>query len=140
MFEAADGGWSHPHTLLTDERKSAFTAMSEHQKVFSAHFKGKQVKMIIATVGVQIFDMKRRLVNTLLFTDMPKWTTGKTTRRDGSERVEAQWAALGGTAQTAAHCVRMFMSHEALGIVERRIEGEYTRAILSLHLTPLFFV
>jgi hypothetical protein len=124
MFEAADGGWSHPHTLLTDERKSAFTAMSEHQKVFSAHFKGKQVKMIIATVGVQIFDMKRRLVNTLLFTDMPKWTTGKTTRRDGS----------------AAHCVRVFMSHEALGIVERRIEGEYTRAILSLHLTPLFFV
>ena len=73
--------------------------MSEHQKVFAANFKGKPVKMIIATVGVQIFDMKRRLVNTLLFTDMPKWTTGKTTRRDGS----------------AAHCVRVFMSHETLG-------------------------
>ena len=110
----------------SDQRELYLGALnsSEHQKVFSAHFKGKQVRMIIATVGVQIFDMKRRLVNTLLFTDMPKWTTGKTTRRDGS----------------AAHCVRVFMSHEALGIVERRIEGEYTRAILSLHLTPLFFV
>ena len=120
MFEAGDGAWPNPRPLLTDERKSAFTAMSEHQKVFAANFKGKQVKIIIATVGVQIFDMKRRLVNTLLFTDLPKWTTGKTTQRDGS----------------AAHYVRVFMSHEALGIVERRIEGEYTRAIYC-HYTPL---
>jgi hypothetical protein len=90
------------------ERKSAFTAMSEHQKVFFASFKGKKVKMIIATVGVQIFDMKRRLVNTLLFTDMPKWAHGKTIRRDHHDD----------------HWVHLFMSSEALGMVERRLEGK----------------
>ena len=88
--------------------------MSEHQKVFFATFKGKKVKMIIATVGVQIFDMKRRLVNTLLFTDMPKWAHGhfscrKSIRRDHHDD----------------HWVHLFMSHTALGMVERRLEGKH---------------
>ena len=40
----------------------------------------RKVKLIVGTVGVQVFDLKRKLLVTLHIKEMPEWTIGKTLR------------------------------------------------------------
>ena len=89
----------------SSSRKSAFSAMASLQRVFFAKYnkrwatptsapaappsppqlsagrgERRKVKLIVGTVGVQVFDLKRKLLVTLHIKEMPEWTIGKTLR------------------------------------------------------------
>lgn len=54
------------------ERKSAFSAMGALQQVFFCTYNKKKVKVIVGTVGIQVFDLRRKLIITLHIREMPE--------------------------------------------------------------------
>lgn len=52
--------------------------MAAVQRTFMATYNKKKVKVIVGTVGVQVFDLHRKLLTTLRITEMPEWTVGRT--------------------------------------------------------------
>ena len=54
------------------ERKSAFSAMGALQQVFYCTYNKNEVKVIVGTVGVQVFDLKRKPIITLHIHKMPE--------------------------------------------------------------------
>ena len=57
---------------LAMERKSAFSAMGALQQVFFCTYNKKKVKVIVGTVGVQVFDLRRKPIITLHIHEMPE--------------------------------------------------------------------
>jgi hypothetical protein len=60
---------------LATERKSAFSAMGALQQVFFCTYNKKKVKVIVGTVGVQVFDLRRKPIITLHIHEMPEVRT-----------------------------------------------------------------
>ena len=57
---------------LPADRKSAFSAMGALQQVFFCTYNKKKVKIIVGTVGVQVFDLRRKPIITLHIHEMPE--------------------------------------------------------------------
>eukprot|EP01051_Picozoa_sp_SAG22_P013036 SAG22_NODE_1416_length_4469_cov_3.239930_4_plen_317_part_00 len=88
------------------QRKSEFTAMAEHQNAFRAKFCGKDIRLVVGSVAVQIFDQKHKLIRSVPITHIPQWSTGKT--------------EMAGT--PVSFWVHLFVGEPAPHWVERRIE------------------
>ena len=54
------------------ERKSEFSAMGALQQVFFCKYNKKKVKVVVGTVGVQVFDLRRKPIITLHIHEMPE--------------------------------------------------------------------
>lgn len=92
---------------LVLDRKSEFSAMAEHQSAFKAKFCGKDVRIMVGSVAVQIFNLKHKLLRTIQITSIPQWSNGWT-------------EAVGST--PIAYWVHIFVGEAAPHWVERRIE------------------